>query len=228
MKKYLLFGLLIAMVVIAGCAKEAEAMLDDKSVLKDSTNQLQGQIAEGGDANQQQGQGQGQLQGQAQGQGQGQAQGQAAIAAQGQIGINEQIQGNLGIQKGNDVSTDVNVEGDSGDTYANAWPSLSGGEGVSQANAYSVFGGLGLSNTEPYKAYITQIQAIEASKALDTETKAVLVGKLVDKMVESNKDKRFLGLFWKTSGRNLSNLFGILAFDSFWKEDQHPFTKQGE
>jgi len=207
--------LILALVLVS----PAYALLDDNSTLKDSTNQLQGQIAEGGDANQAQGQGQGQLQGQAQGQGQGQAQGQAAIAAQGQI------QGNLGIQRGNDVSTDVNISGDESKTYAVSYPALSGGEGVSQANAYSIFGGLGLSNTEEYKLMITQIQAIEASQSISAEAKTAMVEKLFAKMMESNKKKRFLGLFWETSGRNLSNLFGILSWDSFWKEGQHPFTK---
>jgi len=197
---------LILLAVLCLVCTSAYAMLDDNS-----TNQLQGQLAEGGDATQ----GQGQLQGQTQGQGQGQAQGQAAIAAQGQV------QGNLGIQEGNDVK----VEGDDVETYANAWPSLSGGEGVSQANAYSIFGGLGVSATEEYKAIITQIQAIEASQTLDSEMKAELVKKLVDRMMDTNKDKRFLGLFWKTSGRNLGNLFGLLSWDSFWKDGQHPFTK---
>lgn len=209
----------LTVVILCLMCAPAFALADDNSTLKDSTNQLQGQIAEGGDAKQAQGQGQGQLQGQAQGQGQGQAQGQAAIAAQGQI------QGNLGIQKGNTTDVKTNVEGDDVKTYANAWPSLSGGEGVSQANAYSIFGGLGLSSTEKYKAIITQIQAIEASKALNQETKAELVEKLVQDMVDSNKTKRFLGLFWETSGRNLSNLFGVLSWDSFWKDGQHPFTK---
>lgn len=152
---------------------------------------------------------------------QGQGQAQAAIAAQGQL------QGNLGIQRGNDVSTKVKVQGDTyeSEAYAVSYPSLSGGEGVSQANAYSIFGGLGLSNTEQYKAIITQIQAIEASQSLHADFKAELVEGLVRDMVELNKDKRFLGLFWKTSGRNLSNLFGILSWDSFWKKHQHPFTK---
>jgi len=165
---------------------------------------------------QDQSQGQGQLQGQAQGQLQGQAQGQAqaAIAAQGQLQGQSATQGNT-----------QNIGGDSTKAYANAWPSLSGGEGVSQANAYSVFGGLGLSNTEPYKAYITQIQAIEASTVLDAETKQIYVSLLTQKMYKENKKQRFLGLFWETSGRNLLNLFGVLSWDSFWAEGQHPFVK---
>jgi len=212
-------SILILIAVICLISTPAYALLnkDDHSV---NGQQQQGQIAEGGDAAQQQGQGQGQgqLQGQAQGQGQGQA--QAAIAAQGQV------QGNLGIQRGNDVSTDVNVEGDSGDTYAVSYPALSGGEGVSQANIYSIFGGVGLSDTENYKALITQIQAIEAITTLDPEKKAELVDELVGLLMDTHKDKRFLGVLWKTSGRNLLNVFGILSFDSFWKADQHPFTIQ--
>ena len=222
MRKVLLIGILVALIAIVGCSRNAEAYLD--AVYDDSINQdqQQGQIAEGGDANQQQGQGQGQLQGQAQGQGQGQAQGQAAIAAQGQI------QGNLGIQKGNSTEVETKIEGDKNKTYANAWPALSGGEGVSQANAYSIFGGLGVSATEEYKSIITQIQAIEAIQALDPEMKAELIQILVNKMMDTNKDKRFLGLFWKTSGRNLLNLFGLLSCDSFWKDGQHPFTQYKE
>lgn len=147
-----------------------------------------------------------QAQRQLQGQAQGQLQGQAAIAAQGQA--NSQA-----------------IGGDETKTYANAWPSLSGQEGVSQANAYSIFGGLGLSSTEPYKAYITQIQAIEASTVLTPEDKALYVNMLVHKMYKANKKQRFLGLFWETSGRNALNLFGLLSWDSFWAEGQHPFVK---
>ena len=193
----------------------AYALLDDNS-----TNQAQGQQqGQVGINDQEQGQLQGQGQAQGQGQGQGQLQGQTALG-----GTSLQAQGQASLQ-GNKQQADMNVEGDENTTYANAWPSLSGGEGVSQANAYSVFGGLGLSNTEQYKALITQIQAIEASRTLDEVTKEELVKELIEKMVDSNKKKRFLGLFWETSGRNLMNLFGVLSWDSFWKDGQHPFTK---
>lgn len=188
---------LLAVVFVFVFATSAFALLDDNS-----TNQGQAQ-----------GQGQGQLQGQAQGQGQGQA--------QGQVGLNLQGQGQVA-----NGTVATSVSGDENKTYAVSYPSLSGGEGVSQANAYSIFGGLGLSNTEKYKALITQIQAIEAMQALTADQKKVLVEKLVNKMVESNKTKRFLGLFWETSGRDLGNLLGLLSFDSFWKEGQKPFAKQ--
>ena len=166
-----------------------------------------------------QGQAQGQLQGQAQGQGQGQMQGQAAIAAQGQVGINDQAQ---------TANGSVAVEGDKNRTYAASYPNLTGGEGVSQANAYSVFGGLGLSNTEAYKKYITQMQAIEASNILTAEEKTAMTKVLVEKMMTTNKKQRLLGVFCETSGRNLLNLFGILSWDSMWNENQEPFSKKSK
>lgn len=153
-----------------------------------------------------------QLQAQQQGQLQGQAQGQAqaAVAAQGQI-----------------ANGDVSVAGDETKvkSYAVAYPSLSGGEGISQANAYSIFGGLGLSNTEKYKTYITQIQAIEASQILSADQKKVMVDELATKMLKSNKAQRWLGIGFETSGRNLINLFGILSWDSFWADGQKPFQR---
>jgi hypothetical protein len=174
-----------------------------------------------------QGQAQGQLQGQGQAQGQGQMQGQAAIAAQGQL------QGQASFvdatnKQGQVANGSVSVEGDESDdkTYAASYPNLTGGEGVSQANAFSVFGGIGLSQTEKYKVYITQMQAVEASQSLTTEEKQALVDVLVKKMMDTNKKQRFCGIFWETSGRNLLNLFGILAWDSYWKEDQKPFQTQ--
>lgn len=211
-------------------AVPAYALLDDNST---NQQQQQGQISDNDNRNtntnlngndndnrntnlnaNSQGQGQGQDQGQLQGQaqGQGQMQGQAAIAAQGQV------QGQASIQ-GNQQNTSEENK-----TYANAWPSVTGGEGVSQANAYSIFGGLGLSSTEPYKKYIVQIQAIEASQTLTSEEKKVLVEKLVNKMIDSNKTQRLLAIGPETSGRNLLNLFGLLSIDSFWKEGQKPFS----
>lgn len=159
---------------------------------------------------------QGQVQGQAQSQKASSTALSGSAAIQGQLGI-------VGQSASNDQS--VNVGGDTNKTYANAWPSLSGGEGVSQGNAYSMFGGIGLSNTEKYKVYITEIQAVEASKVLTDAEKATMVKTLYQKMLDTNKKQRFLGLFWETSGKNLSNLMGLLAWDSFWKEGQHPFVK---
>jgi len=158
-------------------------------------------------------QAQGQLQDQDQRQAQGQA--QAAVAAQGQV--QDQV-----------ANGSVSVGGDSNKnkTYAASYPNLTGGEGVSQANAYSVFGGLGLSNTEAYKKYLVQMQAIEASQILTAEEKAALTKELIAKLMQTNKKQRLLGIFCETSGRNLLNLFGILSWDSMWNEDQEPFSKK--
>ena len=144
---------------------------------------------------------------------QGQAQGQA------QTTVSEQ---------GQTANGSVSVGGDTekNRAYAVSYPSLSGGEGVSQANAFSVFGGVGLSGTETYKKLIIQMQAVEASQTISPEDKKDLVEHLAGRMMDTNKKQRFFGFFWETSGRNLMNLFGILAWDSFWKEDQKPFEIQ--
>jgi hypothetical protein len=173
----------------------------------------------------------GQDQGQAQAQGQGQAQGQLQGQLQGQItdvGVRNRVSSKTSTAQEQIANGEVSVGGDSDKsrTYVASYPSLSGGEGVSQANAYSVFGGLGLSNTEAYKKYITQMQAIEASTILTAEDKKALTEVLVKKLMETNKKQRMLGILWETSGRNLLNLFGILSWDSFWNENQEPFSKK--
>jgi len=156
---------------------------------------------------------QGQLQGQIQGQMQNQLQGQAQ--GQGQIAVGETAQ-------------DVSISGDETKvkSYAVSYPALSGGEGISQANAYSIFGGLGLSQTEKYKVYIVQIQAIEASTVLTAEQKVAYINTLATKMMKTNKTQRWLGFGPETSGRNLFNLFGILSWDSVWAESQKPFQSK--
>lgn len=118
---------------------------------------------------------------------------------------------------GNSIST----SGDKNKSYANAWPSMGGEDGVSQGNIYSIFGGVGLSQTEDYKKYIEQIQVIAAMKVsglISGRTAENKANRLLDKMMKSNKKQRFLGVGFETSGRNLINFFGILSWDSFWKD----------
>jgi len=157
---------------------------------------------------------QGQQQGQGQAQGQGQMQGQAAIAAQGQ--------GQMGIvDQGNAQA--VNVEGDESKYLSNSWPAISGSVGVSQAQAYSIFGGLGVSSSEEYKVAIEKLQVIHQLKTLGylTEDEALAeVKKVYAEMQYATKTKRVLGIFCKTSGRNLLNGLGLLSWDSFWKEGE--------
>lgn len=121
---------------------------------------------------------------------------------------------------------DVSVGGDSTENkvYANQWPSIGGAEGVNTATGSSIFGSLGLSSTEEYKKYIPQIQAIIAipDEVMNKEEKAQLVKVLVGKLMGGNRTQRFLAVGWETHGKNLLNLFGLLAHDSFWAEGQKP------
>ncbi len=173
-----------------------------------------------------------------------------ALAAQqqGQIGINKnenininnlknkqnqdqkQLQGQLQGQKQGQIANgnvETTVTGDETKTkvYANSWPSLSGGIGVSQANAYSIFGGLGVSNTEEYKVCIEKLMVIDTLVKLEYMTKEEAKAEItliLNDLKYNTSTKRFLGILWKTSGRNLLNGVGLLSWDSFWKEGKTP------
>lgn len=146
---------------------------------------------------------------------QNQAQSQGQMQGQSQTSVGEVSQGN---------DQNVNVAGDSTKTtvYANSWPALSGGVGVSQGQAYSIFGGIGASSTEEYKVSLEKLQYIDTMKKLGyfTEEQAQAEVKEAWKQLKySTQTKRFLGIFWKTSGRDLGNGLGLLAFNSFWSDE---------
>ena len=194
MKKLML--LLIA--VFSVWATNAHALFDDESI-----NQTQGQA---------------QLQGQAQGQGQianggNSNQSQKAFGGSAKQG---QAQGNFGVQKGNDTNTSTTVKGDSNDfnAYSFSAPSLSATEGVGEANLYSIFGGIGIANTEEYKVAIEMINTAYLMKKFGffTDEEARDAGKYAyAKLVDAAEDKRVLGILWKTRGKHLLNLFGLAA-----------------
>jgi hypothetical protein len=187
----------------------------------------QGQIAEGGDSNQDQGQQQGQI--------------GINKQMQGQIGINDQgqdqdqlqgqgqAQGNLGIQKGN--TTDVNVQDNSEyNSYAFSPPAIHAQKGTSTANMYSIFGGVGLSQTEEYTIAIEKIAVIERLEDLGyiTKEEAIEEARQTFKELDSaSQPKRIFGIFGRTRGRHLLNGLGLFAWDSFYKEGQKPFSKSG-
>jgi hypothetical protein len=144
------------------------------------------------------------------------------------VGINKnkqqqgQIQGQMqGQQQGQIANGEVSVTGDSTKVYANAWPSVTGAEGVSSGNAATIFGSLGLSQTEKYKKIMPQLQAVSAlvkDGMITPEEGRAIVKPMVEKLVRTNKTQRLLGILWETDGRNLLNGFGILAWDSVWKD----------
>jgi len=162
----------------------------------------------------QQGQMQGQGQGQAQGQGQGQMQGQVATGGDANQG---QAQGQIAAQ-GNEQGTSVEVGGDDNDyrAYAFAPPALNAEKGTEPLNAYSIFGGIGISNTEEYQIAIEKINVVGImmdAGLLTKEEARVEALEAFEQLKEASKSKRVLGLLWKTRGRHLGNLLGLLSME---------------
>lgn len=185
-------------------------------------NNNQNNSDNGGNQEQIQGQAQGQLQGQAQGQLQGQA--QAATAIQGQLGI-------VGQANKQATSQNVAVGGDTTKVYSASYPAVGATEGVSSGTASSLFGSLGLANTEQYKKLMPQIQVISALTKegfLTQEEGQERIDNLVRRMIRSNKTQRFLGIFWETDTKSIMNLLGLLSWDSIWDEGQNPFQRKSD
>lgn len=153
------------------------------------------------------------LQGQGQGQEQGQGQLQGQLQGQGQA----QGQGQLSVGK-------VNVQDNSEyESYSFAPPGIKPVVGTETANVYSIFGGIGLSNTEEYQVCIEKlstVQAMEKAGYLTSEEAQEEAMKAYIQMKDSTKPRRILGFGPKTRGRHLLNLFGFLANDSWVNEDK--------
>ena len=113
------------------------------------------------------------------------------------------------------------VGGNNQKLYANTWPSVTPAEGTSSGTASSIFGSLGIADTEKYKKVqvILQTLAAEVTAGLITQTQAqnMAMGLNV-KLMGTVKTQRVLGILWETSGKNLGNLLGLLTFDSVWKD----------
>ena len=150
---------------------------------------------------------------QQQGQGQLQGQGQQQL---GQVGT------------GNEQATSFT---DNSKTYAFAPPAINGEKGTSPLNAYSIFGGIGMSSTEQYAVCIEKISVIERleGKGYITREEAIAEARnAFAQMKGVTKDKRFLGVLWKTSGRDLLNGLGLLSWDSFWSGSEFNKTEPKE
>ena len=135
---------------------------------------------------------------------------------------------NTSSENSNQTSSPSNStsSGNGNKAYAVAYPAISGEVGNSTGNAGSIFGNFTISNTEKYKQIEQIIQVIDAeisSGAVDKSVGQYMIDALNSKMVQTVKTQRVLGIFWETSGKNLSNLMGLLTWDSFWKDGK----KQG-
>jgi len=141
-------------------------------------------------------------QGQDQNQGQKQAQGQA-----------------------NKIAIDDNSDYEA---YAFSPPAIHAQKGTESGNMYSIFGGVGLSTTEDYTVAIEKLATIERmlGAGFMTEEEALVEAKQTYKELdEASQPKRWLGIFGQTRGRSLLNVFGLLSWDSWYKEGQTPFSK---
>lgn len=151
---------------------------------------------------------------QGQGQGQEQGQAQAAVAVQGQAQKTKQAN-----------AQNVNVNGDELNTYVMTAPNTVAGDGQTAAAAYSIFGGVNVSESDEYKVCIEKIRILSQMEAagLITKEEAIDEAQLVYKQLKaSTRPKRVLGILWKTRGRHILNGLGLFACDDFWavgKED---------
>jgi len=235
----LILALVLALSVATTSFAFMDAIYDDSNT--NQQGQAQGQIGiNDNDNTNQQGQGQGQGQiginenvndnynrsynendarsNQDQDQGQLQGQSQDATAVQGQGQAMGQAQGNVGIQEGNDVN--VAVEGDDYDSYAFAAPAMNAEKGTSPLNAYSVFGGVGVSQTEDYVVCVEKIATVERlQKAgyIDATRAKVEALEAFEQMKHATRPKRLLCFGPKTTGRHLLNVFGILNWEDGYK-----------
>ena len=142
--------------------------------------------------------------------------------AQGQL----QAQGQQNSQISSPSNTTSDNSGSGNKAYAVAYPSITGEVGNSTGNAGSIFGNFSISNTEKYKQVEQIIQVINAeitAGAIDKSVGQYMIDALNSKLLGTVKTQRVLGILWETSGKNLSNLMGLLTWDSFWKDG----TKQG-
>jgi hypothetical protein len=133
---------------------------------------------------------------------------------QGQIMGQGQAMGQIG-----KVSTQV--EGDDVEAYSFTPPGLGANKGVSEANVYSLMGGIGTANTEEYQVCIDKLAVIERMQSLQyitAEEAQIEARKVYAQLQSATNPKRILGVLGKTRGKHLLNLFGFLAWDSFYSE----------
>jgi len=136
---------------------------------------------------------------QLQGQGQGQMQGQGQL--QGQVGN----------------TTDVNVEGDDVEgSIAVAYPSQSSQKGQAASTVYSMFGGFSNAQTEEYLKMLevlTAIKVIEGYGYITHEEAVVEAREYLAQLKHVSKERRLLGILWKTNSNHLLNGMGLLSWD---------------
>ena len=113
-------------------------------------------------------------------------------------------------------SQGVTVEGDKENTYVMTAPNTVAGEGQSAMAAYSIFGGFNVAESDEYKVAIEVIRTVSqmAAAGLITKEEAREEALIALKQLkDATRPKRVLGFLWKTRGRHLGNLLGLLSMD---------------
>jgi len=95
-------------------------------------------------------------------------------------------------------------------------------KGTTASSVGSFLGSISLSDSELQEVEATRTQIIVAlaEKDLITNEQAkVVANKIVKNLDFASRPRRFLGFGWKTQGKSLENLFGLLSWTSFRGND---------
>lgn len=145
-------------------------------------------------------------------QAQGQLQGQ--LQAQGQA--QGQLQGNVGnTTETSYSSSEKHVRGE-GLYYAA--PSYTAQKGVSTSQMGNILGSITLSDSEQQEVEASRTDTLlklHGAALIDASVMRGQVVQIVDNLEFASRPKRWLGFGWKTQGKSLENLFGILSWTSF-------------
>ena len=214
--------ILLTMVIVLVMVSSAFALLNDESILKNSTNQLQGQNSSNyTDV------GQGQhvedsgnscnMNWNEQGQGidnsgnseQNQKQKTKSTAIQGQLG-------EVSTDVSTPVATKVNIEGDDVEAYANTWPTTPSTPGKEERSLGSIFGSLGFNKTEEQVRLVEQMKITEklfADGVITKEEYDTDMRRAYKQLKSSNKGDKLLGIIpFAGRGCNVINGCGLLSW----------------
>lgn len=105
-----------------------------------------------------------------------------------------------------------------GESLSYSAPAYSGAKGVSTSQMGGIFGSLTLSDTEVHEVEYTRQFIVESylkANLIPLDQAKAQAQSALKNLEFASTPRRFLGFGWKTNGKSLENLFGILSFTSF-------------
>lgn len=112
------------------------------------------------------------------------------------------------------LDQDQRAQIEEGNVYVMQAPPLNAEKGQSNLNAYSILGGIGISQTEGYQKCIeklTIISQMQKAGYFSKEEAEFEAREAFQQLKNLTKEERWLGLFWRTGGgRNVVNGLGLL------------------